>query len=101
MPRAIEPTAAAVLKAIRDGSARTFPDLDRVFESNPSFRYWLRKTVGDLEAAGIIPFGDSGFSVSPASMKIQGVPLADYHTLHRDRELAFDGVPNGATRSSS
>ena len=95
---------AAVLKAIRDGKATGWDELDEVFSSYPSALYSVRKVVGDLESAGLILFKDGRFTVTDQWTCIQGtlgISLTSLHESARPGLLPVEplfGIPD-ATRT--
>ena len=72
LARASHSSAASVLKAIRDGNATNWLDLDAAFGIGSRSRYSLRKVVGDLESAGLILFKEGKFTVTDQWTRIQG-----------------------------
>jgi hypothetical protein len=84
-----EATPAAVLKAIRDGKANDWNDFNTLFLNDPYSRTSLRRTVGELETAGLITRAGEKYSVTETWMKIQGALGVSLTSLD---EMAQKGV---------
>lgn len=65
-------STASVLKAIRDGKATEWSELNAAFGKDRNAQYEVRKAVGDLESAGLILFKDGRFTVTDQWTRIQG-----------------------------
>jgi len=77
-----------VLKAIRDGSFVDHGALDKALAGCDGDRYLIRKSIGDLQGAGLIKFESGRFTVTDEWMRLQGLLGISLTTLLQAEKAA-------------